>query len=191
MPRTDPTNFKALPLETFQLIHGFDLHDVWRVELEGATRCTLPDLRARLAQPGLPKPNAAVRALFGVRSMLGRLFRLDANSDRDASRRVIADIPERLTNTSLVPPGTREGPFTTLYVLSGEGAYEIVNATVHAILVVALLPTESGHRFFWATYLKPVGRITSFYMRLIDPFRRAIVYPGLESWMKRAWAESA
>lgn len=39
---------------------------------------------------------------------------------------------------SRVPPGTPEGQFTTLYVFRDEAAYEIVNSTVHAVLVVAL-----------------------------------------------------
>ena len=190
MPLADPTEFKSLALEAFQLIYEFTLHDVWRVELEGKTDCTIADLRSRLSRERLPKPNAAVRALFALRSTLGRIFRLDSNSKSGSTRLLIADLPERLSSASRVPPGAPEGPFTTLYVLHDEAAYEIVNSTVHAVLVVALTATATGHRFFWATYLKPVGRITSFYMRLIDPFRRKIVYPGLESWLKRAWAES-
>ena len=86
-----------------------------------------------------------------------------------------------------MPPGTPEGPFQTLYSLPGEAAYQALNATVHAILIVAVVKSVSGYRFFWATYVKPVGRITALYMRIIDPFRRLVVYPGLESWLKRAW----
>ena len=86
-------------------------------------------------------------------------------------------------------PGTPEGPFQTLYALPDEAAYQALNATVHAILIVAVVRSVSGSRFFWATYVKPVGRITALYMRVIDPFRRWVVYPGLESWLKRSWSE--
>jgi hypothetical protein len=102
---------------------------------------------------------------------------------------VLDAVPARLANASLVPPGTPEGPFQTLYVLPTEAAYQVLNATVHAILILAVVKSVKGHRFFWATYVKPVGRITSFYMRIIDPFRRVVVYPGLESWLKRTWME--
>ncbi len=187
MPRVDPTEYESLSLEAFQLVQGFDLHDVWLVELEGSTSCTVQDLRSLITPERFRSLNPVVRALFFIRSALGRIFRLDSASSDGPARRVVERVPARLANASLVPPGTPEGPFQTLYTLPAEAAYQVLNATVHAILIVAVTQSVSGHRFFWATYLKPVGRITSLYMRVIDPFRRAIVYPGLESWLKRAW----
>ena len=186
MPRIDSTEFESLPLEAFQLIQGFTLHDVWLVELEGSKSRTLQDLRSALGAERFRSVNPMVRTLFLVRSALGRLFRLDSVSNDEPARRVLDRVPARLAKASLVPPGTPEGPFVTIYALPTEAAYQALNATVHAILVVALVKSVSGHRFFWATYIKPVGRITSFYMRVIDPFRRAVVYPGLESWLKRS-----
>ena len=190
MPRIDPVEYESLPLEAFRLVHGFTLHDVWLVELEGTASCTLQDLR-RLVTPGRRRAlSPIVRALFVLRSVLGRVLRLDSRPSDALARRLVEQVPARLANASAVPPGTREGPFETLYVLSDEAAYQVLNATVHAIVVVALVGSDSGHRLFWATYVKPVGRITSLYMSVIDPFRRAVVYPGLESWLKRAWLET-
>lgn len=187
MPRVDPTEFESLSLEAFQLVQGFALHDVWLVELEGSASCTVQDLRSLITPERFRSLNPAVRTLFFVRSALGRIFRLDSASNDGPTRRVVEKVPAQLANASLVPPGTRDGPFTTLYALPTEAVYQVSNATVHAILIAALTQSVSGHRFFWATYVKPVGCITSLYMRVIDPFRRAIVYPGLESWLKRAW----
>jgi hypothetical protein len=179
-----------LPLEAFGLVNGFELHDVWLVELDGAMSCTVQDLRSLITRDRLRSLSPAVRALFLVRSVVGRILRLDSPSNDQPARGIVETIPTRLVRASLVPTGTPEGPFTTLYVLPAEAAYEALNATVHAILVVALTTSDAGHRFFWATYLRPVGAITSIYMGLIDPFRRTVVYPGLESWLKRAWRES-
>lgn len=189
MPRVDPAEYESLPLQAFQFVQGFPLHDVWLVELEDATSCTLQDLRTLMTPESFRSLNPVVRSLFFLRSVLGRIFRLDSTPGDESARGLIEKVPTHLADASLVPPGTPEGPFQTLYALPTEAAYQALNATVHAILSVALVRSVSGHRFFWATYVKPVGRITSFYMRVIDPFRRAVVYPGLESWLKRIWRE--
>lgn len=190
MPRVDSTDFKSLPREGSALTRDFSLHDVWRVDLDGSAPCSVQDLRSLLTPGRLRSLRPIVLALFFIRSALGRVLRLDrTTTDDEAVRRVAAKVPARLAEASVVPPGTPEGPFLTLYVLPNEAAYQIRNATVHALLVTALIRGESGHRLYWATYLRPVGRITSIYMRLIDPFRRRIVYPGLERWLVRAWRE--
>jgi hypothetical protein len=115
-------------------------------------------------------------------------LQLDSTSDGAAESELRERLPPSLVERSLRPPGTPEGPFQTLFILPGEAAYHVRNATVYAILSIALVGSGSGSRFYWATYVKPVGRVTGFYMRLIDPFRRFVVYPGLESWLKKLWA---
>ncbi len=187
MPRIAPTEYESLPLKVFGLAEGFPLHDVWLVELDDAPRCTLQDLRGLMIAENFRSLNPVVRGLFALRSILGRIFRLDEMPADESTRGLIESVPVDLAEASLVPPGTPEGPFQTLYALPNEAAYQALNATVHAILSVAVIRSGSGYRFFWATYIKPVGRITSFYMWLIDPFRRIVVYPGLESWLKRLW----
>jgi hypothetical protein len=74
-----------------------------------------------------------------------------------------------------------------LYIISNESLGEIRNATVHAFLSNALLPTESGYRFYWAVYVKPVSWITPVYMSVIDPFRRLIVYPAMLERLRKEW----
>jgi hypothetical protein len=64
---------------------------------------------------------------------------------------------------------------------------EIINATVHAFLCAALVPTEGGYRLYWGVYVKPVSRWTSTYMALIAPFRRYIVYPSILGGLRREW----
>jgi hypothetical protein len=186
LPRADSAEFEALSLEAFGQVRGFPLHDVWRVELEDAAGCTIPELRRLITARRARGLNPLVRSLFGLRSFLGKVFGLEATPDDGPAREVLERIPARLAEASTIPTGTLDGPFQALYVLPNEAAYQVLNATVHAIIVVALTDNGSSRRLYWATYVKPVGRITSLYMGLIDPFRRWIVYPGLESWLRRA-----
>jgi len=89
---------------------------------------------------------------------------------------------------STVATGTKDGPFTVLYVHPTEAMREIRNSTVHAALVWVLIRRKDGYRLLWAIYVKPVGRLTAFYMFLIEPFRRWIVYPSLLRRLHRSWS---
>ena len=60
-----------------------------------------------------------------------------------------------------------------------------MSATVHAFLVLAFVERPEGQRLYWAVYVRPVGRFTRWYMALIDPFRRLIVYPALLRQLRR------
>ncbi len=53
--------------------------------------------------------------------------------------------------------------------------------------VLALLERSSGYRLYWGIYVQPVGRITSWYIGLIDPFRRVLIYPALLRYIRAAW----
>jgi hypothetical protein len=44
--------------------------------------------------------------------------------------------------------------------------------------VSALVETASSYRFYFAVYVRNVGRLTPLYMALTDPFRRLVVAPG-------------
>jgi hypothetical protein len=59
---------------------------------------------------------------------------------------------------------------------------------VHAFLVQALVERANGYRLIWAIHVRPVGRITAWYMALIDPFRRLVIYPALLRRLGEAWA---
>lgn len=190
MPQVDPSEFEALSLNSFELTRGLPLHDVWTAELVGGSDCTVQQLRNLLTPERLRSLPFPVRALFAIRSSAGRALKLDGPSRAGMRPGLVDTVPAALAEASLVPPGTPAGAFRTLYALANEAAFEAHNATVHAVLVVALVPAETGHRLYWGTYVEPVGRITRFYMGLIDPFRRWIVYPGLESWLERAWREA-
>ena len=186
--RVDPAEWAGLRLRAHELLSAVPLHDVWSVDLpEGGPGRTLLDLRAALAPVDLRGASGAVRLLFRIRAGLGRLFRWDAGTAAPAG---LADrLPEEDRRRSRVAPGTREGPFQVVLVSERESIAEIRNATAHAFSVFAWCERGAGYRLCWAIYVEPVGRITGWYMALIDPFRRRVVYPAILRRIRRAWAE--
>ena len=187
MPRISPAEFSALPLRANTLLANVPLHDVWAVDLPRLREgITLADILRRADRDvftprdakmrGLP---AASRALFRLRLLLGRLFRLE-REPRDAgatsfTRRLTA---EDRAGSSIVA-GTRAGNFNVVYRFENEQLLEVHNRTVHAAALSALAKTADGHRYYFAVYVVSVGWITPLYMALIDPFRRWIIYPAL------------
>lgn len=135
----------------------------------------------------LSTANAAVRSLFALRTWLGRAFGWDREPPQKSSESFRQRLSPTEQESSLVAPGTPEGPFRVLFVSKGEMISEIQNSTVHAFSVFALVERSPGYRLFWAIYVLPRGRITWWYMRLIDPFRRVIIYPTILRNIRAAW----
>ena len=89
----------------------------------------------------------------------------------------------------MTKPGTPNGPFRVIYEFENEALSEIINGTVHAFSLLALEPVADGYQVCWAIYVKNVNWLTPFYMALIDPFRRILIYPILIRHIERAWME--
>jgi len=184
--------FRALDLRCHALLHDVPLHDVWIIDLAGGGPGRTMREADEVATSVLTGPTPApVRALFAFRGALGRIFKWDT---QQARRREDLTYMQRVTDEdrarSLVPQGTVRGIFRLLYLFADESLGETRNATVHAFLVMALRPRGDGYRLYWAIYVKPVGRLTAFYMALIDPFRKLIVYPALIRQTQAAWARA-
>jgi hypothetical protein len=77
-----------------------------------------------------------------------------------------------------------------LYVFANEALGELRNATVHGFMALALTPRPGGYTLYIAIYVNPVSRLTAFYMALIEPFRRFIVYPALCRDAQRGWSRA-
>ncbi|UCG87897.1 MAG: DUF2867 domain-containing protein, partial [Gemmatimonadota bacterium] len=86
---------------------------------------------------------------------------------------------------SLTEPG--DGLF--VYAFEHEALMEIRNCTVHALIGIALEPVEQGYDLYWSFYVERVAWITQFYMALIQPFRRTVVYPPIIDGIERGWTE--
>ncbi|HEY6308079.1 MAG TPA: DUF2867 domain-containing protein [Candidatus Angelobacter sp.] len=191
MPQISEREFEALPLRVHTFLEDVPLHDVWAVDLpRPRAGVTLDEFRRLVAGPRLFTPSPAVRALVAVRLFVGRLL----GWDRTPSERTSAPFADRLTPAdralSLAPAGMREGTdglFRVVYRFENEQLDEVINRTAHAAALSALVETANGYRFYFAVYVRNVGRLTPLYMALIDPFRKLIVYPSLLRSVRANW----
>ena len=188
--RVDPGEYAGLDLRAHDLLAEVPLHDAWSVDLPGEGERSIADIRAIVSFENLARINTMVRFLFALRGWLGRVFGWDAERPLPAGSSFLSRLSDEDREASLVEPGTPEGPFRVLYVSRREAISEIQNPTVHAFSVFALFGRPGGHRFYWGIYVRPVGRITSWYMGLIDPFRRFLIYPAVLRYIRTEWERS-
>jgi hypothetical protein len=195
MPQISPKEFYALSLRVHTFLADVPLHDVWAVDLpthrDGVTLC---EFLRRASQDGFDAADAEInrfppvaRALIRLRLFLGRIFRLEAEP-KDA---LAASFGSRLTAAdrarSFVVSGTREGLFRVVYRFENEQLLEIQNRTVHAAALSALAERADSYRFYFAVYVHQNTWITPFYMGLIDPFRKWIIYPAMLKKIRAIW----
>jgi hypothetical protein len=186
--RVASEQFRRLDAVAHAILKDVPLRDVSVVDLPGgAAGLTLADVQAMTRRSERSAGNGMVRALFGLRRALGRLFGWDGDRHAHPEASYLERVPREIRARSVVPPGSADGAFRVLYMLERESLAEIRNATVHAFLVNVLTESSRGYRLYWAVYVAPVSWITPLYMALIEPFRRFIVYPGLLRGLRRAW----
>ncbi len=186
--RATSDDYGGIDLRAHSLLAGVPLHDAWVVDLPGGgPGRTILDVRSLLAVENLRAASAAVKLLFALRAWLGRVFGWDRGPRRSPRQSFLQRLSVADRERSVIAPGTVEGPFCVLFVSPREAISEIQNSTVHAFSVLALVERPAGYRLYWGIYVLPVGRITSWYMRLIDPFRRAIIYPAILRHIRAAW----
>ena len=125
-----------------------------------------------------------------LRLFLGRIFRLEAEP-KDA---LTASFGSRLTPEdrarSFVVSGIPEGLFRVVYRFENEQLLEIQNRTVHAAALSALAEKADSYRFYFAVYVRHSTWITPFYMGLIDPFRKWIIYPAMLKKIRATWDQN-
>jgi len=182
MPQISEREFERLPLRAHQFLAGVPLHDVWAVDLPSPRAGITLDEFLRVANE---------RGLLDLRLLTGRLFGWDRPR---ASTQAAPTFADRLTDAdrarSLAPAGVREGPdglLRVVYRFENEKLVELINRTVHAAALSALVETANSYRFYFAVYVRSVGRLTPFYMAAIDPFRKLIVYPSLLCGVRSNW----
>jgi len=187
MPQMSAEEFERVPLRVHEFLAGVPLHDVWAVDLPRLRPgITLDEFL--LAAGALPfKPSPVVRALLGIRFAIGRLLGWDRERDAIVGQSFAVRLTPDDLSKSLAPAGRREGLFRVVYRFENEQLLEVINRTVHGAALSALVDTGTAYRFYFAVYVRSVGRLTPVYMALIDPFRKWIVYPSLLGSLRAAW----
>src|SRR6266550_5066341 len=190
MPRISTQEFEQLPLRVHEFLAGVPLHDVWAIDLPQARSGITLDEFLRMTSSCLLTPPPIVRMLLNIRLFVGRLL----GWDRELSATACEPFATRLTSAdrsrSLAPAGTREGLFRVVYCFENEQLLELINRTAHAAALSALVETAQAYRFCFAVYVRNVSRFTPYYMRLIDPFRKLIVYPSLLRSVRASWNQA-
>ncbi len=186
--RVDPAEFRALRLHAHEFLSDVPLHDAWSVRLLGGgpdrTVREAVDLFVGLESSGL---GPVARSLFAIRAVLGRVFGWDRKVPKAPARSYVNRLSAEDRARSLDEPGSKRDLWTAVYTFDREALREVINRTVHAFLLFALEPAEGGYTMYWGIYVKPVNRFTAFYMALIDPFRRHLIYPALIRRFEEAW----
>jgi hypothetical protein len=187
MPQISRPEFERLPLRVHSFMNGVALHDAWAIDLPSPRSGITLEAFARQASERLCTPPPAVLALLNVRLFAGRLF----GWDRVPQPNAVASFADRLSADdrarTLVPAGTRDGPFRIVYSFENEQLSEVINRTAHAAALSALIECENSYRYYFAVYVRDVSRLTPIYMTLIDPFRKSIVYPSLLRSVRGNW----
>ena len=200
MPRVSTQEFERLPLRVHTFLAGVPLHDVWSIDLpRWPAGVTLDEFlrtpsNGKLDACGCSESSSLftrsllVRMLLDIRFFVGRFF------DWDREPATTATFATRLTDTdrsrSLVAPGTRDGFFRVVYRFENEQLLELINRTAHAAALTTLIETPTAYRFYLGVYVRSVSRFTPFYMTLIDPFRKLMVYPSLLRGIRARWNQA-
>jgi len=190
VPQVSIHEFERLPLRVHTFLAGVPLHDVWSVDLpRWRAGVTLDDF-LRTESNCLFTPSFLVGMLLDIRLFVGRFL----GWDREPAATTWKTFATRLTDTdrsrSLTAAGTRNGFFRVVYHFENEQLVELVNRTVHAAALSTLVETPTGYRFCLGIYVCSLSGFTPFYMALIDPFRKMIVYPSLLRSVRARWNQA-
>lgn len=190
MPQVSIQEFERLPLRVHTFLAGVPLHDVWSVDLpRWRAGVTLDDF-LRTASNCLFTPSSLVRMLLGIRLFVGRLFGWDHEPPATAAKTFATRLTDTDHSRSLAAAGTRDGFFRVVYRFENEQLVELINRTVHAAALSTLVETATVYRFYLGVYIRRVSCFTPFYMALIDPFRKMIVYPSLLRSVRARWDQA-
>jgi len=190
MPQVSNQEFERLPLRVHTFLAGVPLHDVWSVDLpRWRAGVTLDDF-LRIVGNCLFTPSTFVRMLLDIRLFVGRLFGWDREPAATAWRTFATRLTDTDQSRSLAAAGTRDGFFRVVYRFENEQLVELINRTAHAAALSTLVETATAYQFYFAVYVRSVSRFTPFYMAVIDPFRKLIVYPSLLHGVRARWNDA-
>lgn len=187
MPQISTQEFEGIPLRVHEFLADVPLHDVWAVDLPHIRPGITLNEFLRVASPHQCRLSPGTRSLLSIRFFLGRLL----GWDREPAAMVGETFATRMTaadrSQSLVPAGTREGLFRVVYRFENEQLLEVINRTVHGAALSALVEAGNVYRFYFGVYVASVSRFTPVYMKMIDPFRKLVVYPSLLRGVRSQW----
>jgi hypothetical protein len=189
------------------LANDFHLEDVWQfpVEVEANSEVELQDF-LRILEPTKSASGFKTKVssvLFRIRERLGTMFAWDGKLNTSpipgCSETTLRDrlsVEEQKSQPWANPsPVQREfyfsfPQFRLVYLFENEACFEISNGTLHALAHVSWVVTKQNTRVArMAVYVKTQSWIGKGYMKLISPFRHAIVYPAFMQTVAQSWKQ--
>lgn len=190
MPQVSTEEFEQLPLRVHTFLAGVPLQDVWSVDLpRWRAGVTLDDFLRREGNC-LFTPSSVVRMLLDIRLFLGRFLGWDREPAASAWQTFATRLTDADHSRSMAAAGTRDGFFRIVYRFENEQLVELINRTAHAAALSTLVETVTSYRFYLGVYVRSVSRFTPFYMALIDPFQKMIIYPSLLRSVRARWDQA-
>jgi len=179
-----PASYLSLDLRAHTLLADIPLHDVWVAHLPGGgTGRGLVDVDEAMAAGVTGDETVALAAAIGTYMLAARVLGLASEECFDT----LSSMRQRLTEADRARSLYRPGERGFVYYFERESLLEIQTCTARAIYAFALEPEGSGYALYWGVYADRVSWVTPYYMRLIDPVRRLVVYPSILQRIEQRW----
>jgi hypothetical protein len=179
-----PAPYVSLDLRVHTLLADIPLHDVWRAELRGGgTGRTLVDVHATLAGGVTGDETVALAAAVTAYMVAARMLGLASEECFDTLSPARRRLTEADRERSLYQLGERG----FVYYFEREALLEIQTCSARAYYAFALVPEDSGYLLYWGVYADSVSWVTPYYMSLIDPVRRLVVFPSFLQRIEKRW----
>ncbi|MBI3585552.1 MAG: DUF2867 domain-containing protein [Ignavibacteriales bacterium] len=135
--------------------------------------------------------------LFTIRYWISNVIPLDKNintlpipgcTETTVKSRLTREELEKSKTGKAIKLNTTDLEFRPVYLFQDESLHEISNDTVHGLIHIGWIKkNDNYYTASLAIYVIPRGMYGKVYLKLIEPFRRHIVYPAMMRSMKALW----
>jgi hypothetical protein len=184
-----------------KIANDFILWDVWEIPII-ANNSTTENFQSfyRIVLETFKKmqtKTTLVRILFTLRYWIGKISPLDKNintlpipgcAETTIKCRLNGQDIEKSKVGKAIKVNNTDLEFCPVYLFNDESLHELSNDTVHALIHVGWI--KKNDNYYTATlaiYVIPRGSYGKVYLKLIEPFRRHIVYPAMMKAIKVQW----
>ncbi|UCC49284.1 MAG: DUF2867 domain-containing protein [Gemmatimonadota bacterium] len=179
-----PAQYLSLDLRVHTLLADIPLHDVWVADLPGGgTGRTLVDVHEAMAGGVTGDETVALAAAVTAYMLAARVLGLASEQCFDT----LSPARRRLTEADRSRSIYKLGERGFVYYFEREALLEIQTCTARAYYAFALAPEASGYTLYWGVYADSVSWFTPYYMSLIDPVRRLVVFPSFLQRIEKRW----
>ncbi|UCC48796.1 MAG: DUF2867 domain-containing protein [Gemmatimonadota bacterium] len=179
-----PAQYQSLDLRVHTLLADIPLHDVWVADLPGGgPGRTLVDVHEAMAGGVTGDETVALAAAVTAYMLAARVLGLASEECFDT----LSPARRRLTEADRARSIYQLGERGFVYYFEREALLEIQTCTARAYYAFALAPQASGYTLYWGVYADSTSWFTPYYMNLIDPVRRLVVFPSFLQRIEKRW----